>query len=267
MREIDLNADVAEGEALTRSDLRILDAVTSASLACGFHAGNRRVMRETAVACRERGVVIGAHVSFRDRPGFGRRALEVGRARLVDDIAEQFGILDEEVGAVGGEVEFVKPHGALYNLMATDPAVAGTVVEAMLVLGGRVLVAQSGSVVVPAARAAGVRVVLEAFPDRGYAAPGRLVPRGSPGAVIDDPEVAGRRAVAFARRGGVDAVDGTWTAVEAETLCVHGDAPGADVTAHAVRAWLEDAGITLAPFLPRRSEPAAEPGPRPRDPT
>jgi UPF0271 protein len=152
-------------------------------------------------------------------------------------------------------VEFVKPHGALYNLMGTDHSVAGAVVEALGRLsdrrGARVLVAQSGASVVEAARGAGLRVVLEGFPDRGYLAGGRLAPRGSPGAVIDDPSVAGQRAVALVRRLGVDAVDGTWTAVEVDTLCVHGDAPGADTTAHTIRSALEQAGITVAPFLRR----------------
>ncbi len=255
MHQIDLNADVAEGEELTGPDLRILDAVTSASLACGFHAGNPRVMRDTASACLERGVVIGAHVSFRDREGFGRRPVDVGHPRLVADIVEQFEVLADEVGAAGGTVEFVKPHGALYNLMGTDHSVAGAVIEALGRLsdrrGARVLVAQSGASVVEAAREAGLRVVLEGFPDRGYLAGGRLAPRGSPGAVIDDPSVAGQRAVALVRRLGVDAVDGTWTAVEADTLCVHGDAPEADTTAHTIRSALEQAGITVAPFLRR----------------
>ncbi len=112
---VDLNADLAEGDRLSPVDLAILDSITSASLACGFHAGNRQVMRATAEAALERGVVIGAHVSYRDRDGFGRRAVDVSPGQLIDDIVEQWTVLDSEVGAVGGTVTFVKPHGALYN--------------------------------------------------------------------------------------------------------------------------------------------------------
>jgi UPF0271 protein len=252
VRIIDLNADVAEGGALEPTDLAVLDSVTSASLACGFHAGNRTVMRATAAACVHRGIAIGAHVSFRDREGFGRRPVDVAQARLVADIVEQCELLAEEVGAAGGTVEFVKPHGALYNLMGVDPGVADAMVEALGHQGAGVLVAQAGTGVVAQARRAGLRVVLEGFPDRGYLGDGRLAPRGEPGALIDDPGAAGRRAVSLARRQGVEAVDGTWTVVQVETLCIHGDSPGAAASARAVRAALEAEGITLRSFIGSR---------------
>jgi len=247
---IDLNADVAERDTPGDDDLPLLDAVTSASLACGFHAGGPAVMRATASACVARGVTVGAHVSFRDRPGFGRRVVEVAPSQLVADITEQWWRLREQVEAVGGTVAFVKPHGALYTAMGSDPDVAAAVVEALGAVGAGVLVAQAGTAVADAARAAGVTVVPEGFPDRGYRPDGSLAPRHDRRALIEDPAEAGRRAVSMACRGGVEAVDGSWTAVEARTLCIHGDAPGAAGTARAVRAALEAEGVVLDPFAP-----------------
>ncbi len=249
MRVIDLNADVGEGDVLSPGDLALLDTVTSASLACGFHAGNPSVMRETTRACLERGVTLGAHVSFRDRAGFGRRALDVDPARLVADIMEQWAQLSEAADAEGGAVSFVKPHGALYNQMGRDPAVADAVVEALVRTATGILVAQAGTVAASAAQRAGLRVVGEGFPDRGYLADGRLAARDEVGALIEDPADAGRRAVSMVRRGGVEALDGTWAAVAAETLCIHGDSPGADHTARSVRAALEADGVAVRPFV------------------
>ena len=246
---VDLNADLAEGDELSPTDVAILDSVTSASLACGFHAGNREVMRATADAARQRGVVIGAHVSYRDREGFGRRPIEVSPDRLVDDIVEQWAVLDAEVRAAGGTVTFVKPHGALYNRMGTDPSVADSVVEAMSRLGSRVLVAQSGTGIVGRAAGTGVRVVVEGFPDRGYLADGGLAPRHRPGALVDDPAEAARRAVSMVKRGGVEAVDGSWVPVAVETLCIHGDSPGAVEAARQVRLALEAEAIGLHSFV------------------
>ncbi|MBF6556123.1 MAG: LamB/YcsF family protein [Acidimicrobiales bacterium] len=258
MVAVDLNADLAEGERLTPLDLTILDMVTSASLACGFHAGNRAVMRAAAAACLDRGVTIGAHVSYRDRTGFGRRPVHPPAGVLVADIIEQCEVLSGEVDAAGGEVSYVKPHGALYNQMGVDAAVAASVVEAIALQGIGVLVAQAGTVVADRAREAGLRVVPEGFPDRGYRSDGHLQDRGEPGAVIADPAVAGRRAVSLVNGGGVDAIDGTWTAIEAETLCIHGDAPDAGDIARGVRSALTAEGITVRPFVP--SHRCREPG-------
>jgi UPF0271 protein len=250
MVTVDLNADLAEGERLTSMDLALLDVVTSASLACGFHAGNRAVMQATAAACLARGVTIGAHVSYRDRGGFGRRPVHREPSLLVDDIIEQCEVLCGEVDAAGGEVAYVKPHGALYNQMGVDAVVAASVVEALARQGIRVLVAQGGTVVAERARRAGLRVVLEGFPDRGYRSDGLLAGRGDPGALISDPAVVGRRAVSLVNRGGVRAIDGAWTAIELETLCVHGDAPDAAEIARAARSALTAGGITVRPFVP-----------------
>jgi UPF0271 protein len=262
MRAVDLNADLAEGAVLSPSDLAVLDAVTSASLACGFHAGDPDLMRTTAAACLSRGVVIGAHVSYRDREGFGRQALDVPPAALVRDIVEQWETLAAPVGAVGAAIAFVKPHGALYHRMGVDPTVASSVVEAVGRVGVGLLVAQAGTVVVGLARRAGLRVVPEGFPDRAYLADGRLAPRHEAGALIEDPGVVGRRALSLARDGGLEAVDGTWTTVEAETLCLHGDSPGAADSAGAVRAALEGAGIVVRAFAGGRGpDPGLPRGP------
>jgi UPF0271 protein len=261
MVAVDLNADLAEGEALSPGDLAVLAEVTSASLACGFHAGNRRVMADTAAAAMARGVVIGAHVSYRDREGFGRRPLPVAAARLVGDIDEQCTVLDEVVGALGGVVAYVKPHGALYNRMGTDPDVAAAVVEALVGHGHRVLVAQAGTVVVDVARKAGLQVVPEAFPDRGYRPDGSLTPRERPGSVVDDPDLVAARAVSLVA-GGIEATDRTWVAVPTATLCIHGDSPHAAGTAAAVRSALAAAGVDVKPFLTGPVTGPVRPSPR-----
>ena len=163
---IDLNADLAEGDHLTPSDAAVLDAVTSVSVACGFHAGGPSVMRDTAAACVERGVTIGAHVSYRDREHFGRRVVEVDPAQLVEDLTEQCTALAEAADSVGGRVAYLKPHGALYHQMGADPLVAAAVCEAASGQAIGVLVAEQSAVVVEPARRAGLRVVHEGFPDR-----------------------------------------------------------------------------------------------------
>ncbi len=176
---MDLNADMAEGDRWTGRDRALLDVVTSASIACGFHAGNRSVMRAAAAACVERGVAIGAHVSYRDRIGFGRRDREVTTDRLAGDVLEQWTTLLDESAAVGGTVAYAKPHGALYHRMATDPDVAAAVVES-LAPHCTMLVAPPGSAVDAPARTAGLRVVPEGFPDRAYGEDGELAPATSP---------------------------------------------------------------------------------------
>ena len=248
MRAIDLNADLAEHDVLTAGDVALLDHVTSASLACGFHAGNRAVMRAAAAACVARGVVIGAHVSYRDRAGFGRRVLDVDPDRLAADVVEQWEVLTAEVVAAGGAVAYVKPHGALYTAMAVDAGVAGVVVGA-LAERCDVLVAPPSSAARGPAGVAGVRVVPEGFCDRGYAADGLLVPRGRPGALVESRTEAGLRARSLAVDGGVPTVDGGWADLRVETVCVHGDRPGADVRARAARAALDASGVPVRSFV------------------
>ena len=244
---MDLNADLAEGEIVGPTDLAVLDVVTSASLACGFHAGNPSVMREAAEACVERGVAIGAHVSYRDRAGFGRRALHVEPEQLAADLVEQWEALVDAVDRAGGRVRYVKPHGALYHAAATDTAVARTLVDA---LGSRcpVLVGPPGGMLAAPAAAAGVRVVTEGFCDRGYDRRGVLIPRGEDGASVDDTGTSAARARSLAVDGGIHAVDGTWVALAVRTLCIHGDRPDAHLRARAVRDALEAAGVELGAF-------------------
>ena len=179
--------------------------------------------------------------------------------QLVDDIVEQCDDLDREAADIGAAVEYMKPHGALYNQMGTDPSIAASVVEAVTRQHHRVLVAQSGTVVVDLARTAGVRVIPEGFPDRGYLAGGQLVARHDEGALVDDPEIAAQRAVSMVRRHGLLSIDGTWVAMATETLCIHGDAPGAVASARRVRAALESDGITLRSFA-RTAPPEATDG-------
>ena len=247
MPAIDLNADLAEHDRWTAEDDALLAHVTSASLACGFHAGGPDVMRAGVEACLAAGVTVGAHVSYRDRAGFGRRALDVDPARLAADVVEQWEALVEVAAATGSRVAYVKPHGALYHRMAVDPDVAGAVAGA-LVGRCRVLVAPPGSAVDGPARAAGLRVVPEGFCDRGYDTDGRLVGRDRAGALVDGQEAVGARARALAVDGTVDTVDGGRITLRVETLCVHGDLPGAADRARAARRALADAGVSVRSF-------------------
>ena len=175
--------------------------------------------------------------------------MEVPSARLTDDLLYQIGALDGVARTYATRVRFVKPHGALYNRMAVDPGVTAAVVEGVRRAGIGVLVAQPGTVAEDVAVRAGLRVVPEGFPDRGYRSDGRLADRGLPGAVIGEPGEVGRRAVSLARDGGVVALDGQWVAIGVETLCIHGDAPGAGVTARRVRVALEERGVVVRPFI------------------
>ncbi|MHB1517146.1 MAG: 5-oxoprolinase subunit PxpA [Acidimicrobiales bacterium] len=248
IRTVDVNADLGEGTSLGRTDVELIETITSASIACGFHAGSPAVMRAASAACAERGVTVGAHVSFPDRSGFGRRRIERAPDRLVRDIVEQCECLIAEAAAVGATVRYVKPHGALYNLMGEEGAVAGAVVEAVLRAGLDVLVAQPRTIVTAPARTAGVRVVAEGFCDRAYRSDGLLLPRSAPGALIEDVAEAGLRARELVCDGGLRAVDGTWTEIHVETLCIHGDVPDAGRRARAVRSALVAAGIAIRPF-------------------
>jgi UPF0271 protein len=244
---VDLNADMAEGARWTGRDRALLDTVTSASIACGFHAGNRSVMRDAAAACVERGVAIGAHFSYRDRIGFGRRDREVTTDRLVDDVLEQWTTLVDESAAVGGRVVYAKPHGALYHRMANDPEIAAAVVGA-LAPHCTMLVAPPASAVDAPARTAGLRVVPEGFPDRTYGEDGELAPRDLPGAVVDDEAAVATRALTLVQRGGITTRGGRWIGFRVETLCIHGDSPRAGEAARAVRETLEHAGLAVRAF-------------------
>lgn len=251
MAWIDLNADLGEADNLTPTDVAVLDSISSASIACGYHAGSQEVMRATSVAAKARGVAIGAHVSYRDRAGFGRRELEVPPDQLTADIGGQVALLRQVAAEaeVNAEVTYVKPHGALYTRMGRDPETAAVVIEAVRRCDPPVmLLAQAGTDVVGRGREAGLVVVGEAFCDRAYRPDGTLVPRSEPEAVITDPDQVARRAVSLVLDGGLEAVGGYWLAIMADSLCVHGDSPGAAESTRAVRAALTDAGITIRAF-------------------
>jgi UPF0271 protein len=227
----------------------MLRVVTSANVACGFHAGDPSTMLATCRTAAERGVVVGAHVSYRDLAGFGRRAMEVPARELRDEVLYQLAALHGVAGVAGAEVRYVKPHGALYNRIVSDEAQARAVAEAVgLFDGGLALLGLAGSAIERAAADAGLRFVREAFVDRAYRADGTLVPRSETGAVLHGEADIAERALRLAAEGRVVAADGTDIAVEVDSLCVHGDTPGAVAMAEAVRARLDAAGIAVAPF-------------------
>ena len=248
---VDLNADLGEGFGVWRlgDDERLLDVVTSANVACGFHAGDPVTMRRVCEAAVDRGVVIGAQVGYRDLVGFGRRRMDIEPEELAADVLYQLGALDACARAAGSGVRYVKPHGALYNTAADDRAQADAVAAAIVAFDASLpLLALPGSAMADAAHAAGLPFVPEAFADRAYLPNGRLVPRAQHGAVIDDPYEVVARAAAFALHHRVTAIDGTVLSLEPRSLCVHGDTPGAVYLAGEIRRTLVDAGATLAPF-------------------
>jgi 5-oxoprolinase (ATP-hydrolysing) subunit A len=248
---IDLNADLGEGFGRWQltDDEALLSVVTSANVACGFHAGDPSTMRAVCELAAERGVRIGAQVSYRDLAGFGRRAMDVPPRELADEIAYQIGALEVFARSAGAEVAYVKPHGALYNRAVHDEEQAAAVVEGVRLAGGaRAVLGLPGSRLHEAARAAGLPVVAEAFGDRAYTAAGTLVSRRLPGAVVTDPDTVVRRSVGFVRDRTVTSIDGQRVAVAARSLCLHGDTPGAVDLARRVRAELEAAGVRVVGF-------------------
>ena len=254
MTVIDLNSDLGEslGAWKMGDDAAMLDIVTSANVACGFHAGDAAGILATLRAAAARGVAVGAHVGYRDLAGFGRRNMDVASADLVADVIYQIGALQGLARAAGTTVRYVKPHGALYNTIAHDERQARDVITAIRAADpSLVLVALAGSALVGWARAEGLTVVAEAFADRAYTAQGTLVPRREPGAVLHDAQAVARRMVRLVREGVVEAIDGRVTRVEADSICVHGDSPGAVQMARAVREALTRDGVTLRAFTAR----------------
>lgn len=251
MRIIDLNSDLGESFGAWRmgDDGAMLEVVSSANIACGFHAGDPAGMRRTLAAAAARGVTVGAHVGYRDLAGFGRRPMDVPDAELTADIIYQTGALQALARAEGTRVAYVKPHGALYNTVAHDRRQATALLEALRLLGGGLtLMVLAGAPLVRQAREAGLTVVEEAFADRAYTAAGTLLPRSEKGAVLHDPDAIAARMVDFVTSGTVEAVDGSRVRITAQSICVHGDSPGAVATARAVRSALDAAGVSVRPF-------------------
>lgn len=250
-RTIDLNSDLGEsfGAWTMGDDAALLRVVSSANVACGFHAGDASTMLATCREAAANGVTVGAHVSYRDLAGFGRRAMDVPPAELRDEVLYQLSALTGLARVAGTAVRYVKPHGALYNRIVHDERQANAVVDAVVAFDPSLaLLGLAGSAVERVAAEAGLRFVREAFVDRGYRADGTLVPRTEPGALLSDATEIADRAVRMARDGAVTAADGSEVALSADSLCVHGDTPGAVAMAVAVRAALAVADIRVEPF-------------------
>ncbi|HEX8581517.1 MAG TPA: 5-oxoprolinase subunit PxpA [Acidimicrobiales bacterium] len=251
MDVLDLNSDLGEsfGQWVLGDDEAMLGLVTSANVACGFHAGDPTTLRRTCRLAADAGVVVGAQVGYRDLAGFGRRFLDVAPDELADDVVYQIGALDGMCRVAGTAVRYVKPHGALYNAIVHHEAQAAAVVAAVADYSAELpVLGLPGSAFLRAAERAGLRTVPEFFVDRGYTPEGTLVPRREPGALLHDPDEVTARVLRLVSDGVVTAVDGSDVAVSAGSACVHGDSPGAVAMAQQVRAALADAGVGLEAF-------------------
>lgn len=248
---IDLNCDLGEEYDLWEADVEGLDTqllgvVTSANVACGFHAGDARIMAAVCRAGAARGVAVGAHVSYLDRENFGRRFLDVPADELRAQVAQQIATLQEIARQAGTRVAYVKPHGALYNAVVHHEAHAAAVVAAIADLP---VLGSPGSAVLAQAAAKGLRAVTEAFADRGYRPDGTLVPRSQQGALVTDADEVAARVLRLVEHGVIRAVDGTDVPVVAESVCVHSDTPGAVVLARRVRSALVGNGVAVERFV------------------
>ena len=255
MHSIDLNSDLGESFGAWRmgDDAAMLDIVTSANVACGFHAGDPAGILQTLKAAAEKNVTIGAHVSYPDKVGFGRRNMDVASDELTADVIYQIGSLQGLAKAAGTSVRYVKPHGALYNTIAHDRRQAMAVIEAIRAIDpALVLVALAGSPLIELARSEGLQCVAEAFADRAYTPEGTLVSRREPGAVLHDPELVAQRMLRLVQSGSIEAIDGSLVRIEADSICVHGDSPAAVEMARELRRVLEQANTSLQPFVGER---------------
>jgi len=247
---IDLNGDVGEsfGAYELGHDRALMTALTSASIACGFHAGDPAVMRETVALAREHGVAVGAHPGFPDLVGFGRREMRVTPREVEDFVVYQIGALAAVAAAQGVQLQHVKAHGALYNMAVRDAALADAIARAAASVDSfLILFGLPGSQLVAAGQRAGLRTAREAFADRAYQPDGTLVPRDQPGALITEPDAVVRRAVSIVTDHAVTAIDGSPVHLDVETLCVHGDTPGAAALASRIRQALVAAGVAVLP--------------------
>ncbi len=250
--KMDLNSDLGESLGAWRmgDDAAMLDIVSSANVACGFHGGDPAGILQTLRAAQQRGVTVGAHVSYPDLIGFGRRNMDVASSDLVASVIYQIGALQGLARVAGTEVRYVKPHGALYNTIAHDRRQAHDVITAIRAIDpGLVLVALAGSPLIAWARDAGLTVVAEAFADRGYTPEGALVSRREPGAVLHDVDQIAERMLTLVRDGVVRAVDGSDVRIAADSICVHGDSPGAVAIARHLRQRFEQEGVRISSFV------------------
>jgi UPF0271 protein len=247
---LDLNADVGEsfGAYKLGQDALLMPAITSASVACGFHAGDPGVMRETVSLARQHGVSVGAHPGFPDLVGFGRRDIHATPREIEDLVVYQVGALAAVAAAQGMRLQHVKAHGALYNMAVRDMAVADAIARATAAVDTRlILFGLPGSELDAAGRRVGLRTAREGFADRAYRPDGTLVPRHEPGAVIEDPEAVVSRAISMSRDRVVTAIDGSQLGLDIDTICVHGDTTGAAMLASRIRQALTAAGVSILP--------------------
>ncbi len=252
MTSVDVNCDVGEsfGRWVLGDDAAVLPYVTSANVACGFHAGDPVTLRRTCELAAKEGVVVGAQVGYRDLAGFGRRFIDVAPDELIADVIYQIGALQAIARACGTSVRYVKPHGALHNATVEHEAQAAAVVDAVRSVDPTLpVLGLPGSALLEIAGAQGLRAVPEAFADRAYTPAGTLAPRSGGGAVLSDPVAVAARAVQMMVQGTVVAIDGSVVAVRAESICVHGDSPGAVQMAAAVNRALREAGVRIRPFV------------------
>lgn len=252
MTTIDLNSDVGEsfGRWTLGDDMAMFRSVSSANVACGFHAGDPSVIRRTCREAAAAGVVIGAHVGYRDLAGFGRRFLDIRPSELADDVVYQIGALQALAAVEGARVQYVKPHGGLYNAIVAHTAQARAVVDAVKSVDPSLpIMGLPGSEVLRLAEEAGLRAVTEAFADRAYNPDGTLVSRSLPGAVLEDPEHVAEHVLRMATESAVRTIDGSVLKIRAESICVHGDSPGAVAMATAVKSALGDAGVSIGAFV------------------
>jgi UPF0271 protein len=244
MKAVDLNSDMGESDKEIDRDYCILDYVTSANVACGFHAGDPYTMLRIVKRCVSKEKGIGAHPSFFDRENFGRSRIEMPKDMLIPAILYQIGALEGICKAEKGEVYHLKPHGALYNMSAEAEVYANAVVEAAKI-SGKAILTLPGSKVMKIAQRENVKVFSEGFADRGYTSKGTLAPRGSEGALITEPDMAAERALKLVDGSPLKTVDGGSISLEVQSICIHSDTPNACGIAKAVRERLEEAGITV----------------------
>lgn len=251
MATMDLNSDVGEsfGRWTLGDDAALLPLITSANVACGFHAGDAATLRRTCTLAADHGVRVGAQVGYRDLAGFGRRFIDIDPVELTDDVIYQIGALQALARVSGSTVSYVKPHGALYNAVVHHREQAAAVVDAVQAVDPALpVLGLPGSAILELAEAKGLRTVREAFADRAYTPEGTLVSRRLPGAVLHDAEQVAARMVRLAVEGVITAIDGTDVAVAADSICVHGDSPGAVQMAERVRDALLGEGVTIGAF-------------------
>ena len=248
---VDLNADVGEsfGAYKLGQDALLMPVITSANVACGFHAGDPGVMRETVALARQHGVAVGVHPGFPDLAGFGRREIRATTREVEDLVVYQIGALAAVAATHAVHLQHVKPHGALYNMAVRDAALADAIARATAAVDPTlILFGLPGSELIAAGQRAGLRTAREGFADRAYQPDGTLAPRHLAGAVIEDPDLVVTRAVSMARDRLVTAIDGSRIAVDVETICVHGDTPGAAALAADIRHELERVGLSVVPI-------------------